>query len=413
MLIHLTPSDPRFLGVHRKDAPPSFQIGPISVHGMFGREERDLLSSSTERHCSAILIECDFDGLGSDTYLELGASNAAENYAHVISWFVSASFGFRIDSMRVIRGNPKPFQFGIDTPGVFARSYEKGIGNKASSASCVTCSVASIGTLAHALLLRKAWEKDEMRFLERACMFYAEAQRTSLWEKNVAYALLISSLECLASTKIYSSAATMNDDDAHLLDRIRLTPEFGEAAYNQLKSRFFQLKRKCVLVVRDYLREDVYKVVGAQDGKLNNRHIAASKRDLGIAASYDIRSAFMHAGADHSFVTSDWWKTDFANVRSMLSQKLSKSSIRQSLNIYQLDGVVQHCLSSAVSRILLNDAFLPTASELASVSRKRLEGHPAVDQHLRNLKNREELRSQPVHLKTKDSESCPPSDVEP
>jgi hypothetical protein len=240
-----------------------------------------------------------------------------------------------------------------------------------SSASCLVCNTKCIASLAERLLLIELWKSKATRYLERACMFYTEATLISAHEKNVAYTLLISALECLAASQDYPSSETIDADDLVLLEKIRSSSEFGAKPYDRLKSRFHQLKKKCVKVVEEFFRSEIYKHVGAQDGfKIGNRRVPDSKRSAGIAASYDLRSEFIHSGADHSFITADWWRSDFSNVKSMLKQNLRGSCLQNSLNIYQLDGIVQHCLSSAISKIVMRDEFLPSTAE---ISHKALE----------------------------------------
>ncbi len=147
--------------------------------------------------------------------------------------------------------------------------------------------------------------------------------------------------------------------DLDLLARIRTSPEFGEVAYKQIKARFFQLKRKCVMTVDHFLIEEIYSKVGRKDGlKFGNRFVAKANRAHGIRASYDLRSTFIHTGTDHSYVTTDWWRSDFSNVRSMVKQNVSNTCLKNSLNIYQLEGIVQHCISSAILSVVMNGEHL-------------------------------------------------------
>src|SRR5205823_13328258 len=122
----------------------------------------------------------------------------------------------------------------------------------------------------------------------------------------------------------------------------------------RLKSRLFQIRRKCALFVRQTLDEPFYQSSESAPGY---PRVCARDIERRVKATYDLRSRFMHTGRSQGV-----WVNALKHVGAevmigdpVISDPELKKLVVNSLTLCGLERVVQYCLH----RSILNRISVP------------------------------------------------------
>jgi|TARA_B110001469_G_C9583169_1_gene289235 hypothetical protein len=284
--------------------------------------------------------------------LKIGSVDHALQYSTMLSNLLTAAFGTPIAPAKLIQYDGSPI-YRSPHRGITAQSFSNGLlEGRHSLGSCVGFTIDNIAELAKDLVLSEKWSVTPLSNLERASMFYAEAIVASRHSAGVSYSLLLSSLECLASAKSISTEELIDPEDLELIRSLEGHPDFGPKIASRIRSRFYQLKRRCIAVALSSYDEKCYFLDQANSQKDANRKVEFKDWSKRISASYDLRSAYMHSGNEGIDTALSWWKTDYQKFRSIINDKKTLKLIKNAFNIYQLNGIVQHCLSYSIREAL-------------------------------------------------------------
>lgn len=189
-----------------------------------------------------------------------------------------------------------------------------------------------------------------------ASAFYQQALTLYSQRPHLSFTLLLICLECLLPLGRYADedvyCAELLDD----LSAITAEVEGGAEIVKRLKSRLFQIRRKCALFVHQTLDGDFYQ---SSESELNLRRASAGDIQCHIKAAYDLRSRFMHTGRSHGV-----WVNAMKHVGEelvsgdpVIHDPDLKKLVVNSLTLFGLERVVQYCLHrSIISTIKVSPA---------------------------------------------------------
>jgi hypothetical protein len=134
-----------------------------------------------------------------------------------------------------------------------------------------------------------------INFFNTASRFYLQALQSFETHPETAYLHLITCGEILSNYYEYDKDDLLDGKTKNILARIEEGLEDGQEIVKQVKSRLLQVKRKFVKTVTHLLNDHFF------SHSESHKEITALKKDTieqRVAASYDLRSRYVHTGID-------------------------------------------------------------------------------------------------------------------
>ncbi len=133
------------------------------------------------------------------------------------------------------------------------------------------------------------------RFLEIAGKFYLQALQSFEKQPEIAYLNLITCGEVLSNYYKYDKDELLDSETKEILLTIKTGLDNGEKISNQIKSKLRQIKKIYIKTITNLLNNYFFENSECQDkcAKLKKENI-----EKNIAAAYDLRSKFLHTGAE-------------------------------------------------------------------------------------------------------------------
>jgi hypothetical protein len=208
-----------------------------------------------------------------------------------------------------------------------------------------------LNVLHAAPVLRAYFENSDDKHITeilRGCEFYRMALENYDERPEMAFALLISALECLVELREYSGEELY--DKTLLLDMKVITaigPD-GQEIVDRLKKRLYQVRRKVALLVDDFISDAFFEQRECPFGFVVDR-IDLSKR---IKTAYDLRSRLLHTGNRRGFshITHDHQNSEIVLGIPVLPDKNLVETLRASVNLTGLERITATVLRNAIRR---------------------------------------------------------------
>jgi hypothetical protein len=206
--------------------------------------------------------------------------------------------------------------------------------------------------LAHTKALLSAFLKgggidDAWASITNAAAFYQQALTLYSERPHLSFTLLLSSLECLLPLIKYNDDEIYDERLLEDLSTIGMKIEGGVEIVNRLKSRLFQIRRKCALFVRQTLDEQFYQ---SSESTIGFLRVSRNDIERHVKAAYDLRSRFMHSGRSHG-----GWVNAMKHAGAeivigdpVIKDPELKKLVVDSLTLCGLERVVQYCLHRSI-----------------------------------------------------------------
>jgi hypothetical protein len=184
--------------------------------------------------------------------------------------------------------------------------------------------------------------------ISNGAAFYQQALSLFSERPHLSFALLLSALECLLPLGKYDEGDLYDPKLLADLAVIEAKVEGGAEIVKRLKSRMFQIRRKCAMFIRTRLDEQFYSTTESDP---NYPKLKPSDTEKRIQAAYDLRSRFMHTGKSHG-VWVDTFKhvgAEFIIGDPVIADSELKKLIVDSVTLSGLERVVQYCLFRSIT----------------------------------------------------------------
>ncbi|MFM0002753.1 HEPN domain-containing protein [Paraburkholderia dipogonis] len=189
--------------------------------------------------------------------------------------------------------------------------------------------------------LRHLNEKFSVSF-EGACSFYARALRLCETDPEVAYLHLITAGEILSAYFERTPDELFDESTKQAMRTIEAIVPDGERISSLLKGRLLQVKRRFVLAFSELVDESFFENPEQRTG-IGTIQVAEFKTAIG--AAYDLRSKFVHTGANFGgWVAPRSDRVDvFGGVPSLADRELAKT-ISKAPTFNGLERIVRYAL---------------------------------------------------------------------
>jgi hypothetical protein len=195
-------------------------------------------------------------------------------------------------------------------------------------------------------------EDKRLSYVLRACEFYRMALENYHERPEMSFTLLASALESLVEMRTYTDAEMYDEKLLSDLAAIKTECVDGEKIVAKLKGRLFQVRRKVVALVDDFLPDAFFsqREAGRAFGVVKDR-IELRQRMLG---AYDIRSKILHTG-DRSgiwFIANDHEGCEIGLGKPVMKDARLVEMLCSSVNLAGLERITSTVLRSAIDRWL-------------------------------------------------------------
>jgi len=200
--------------------------------------------------------------------------------------------------------------------------------------------------------VKVAGSDDQLPLLVRAADFYRLALETYDERPELAFAMLISTLEALTALRDYSDNELY---DERLLDDLRLiatTCAEGPKIANRLKARLYQVKRKVAALVHDVVPDEFFeqRETTLTWGFIKHRDELIER----VRAAYDIRSRLLHTGNRSGlwYIEHDHQGAEYGIGEPVIDDKQLVKLLCRSVNLVGLERITSTVLRTMIAQWL-------------------------------------------------------------
>lgn len=191
---------------------------------------------------------------------------------------------------------------------------------------------------------------DRMPLILRAAEFYRMSLENYTERPEMAFTLLISTLECLVEVIDHTEGELF---DADFLSDLKMIEQYcGLAVRNRITSRLYQVRRKVAHLVDELVTDDFF-----ESRESLNAVLAIKNRDelrSRILAAYDLRSRILHTGDRTGLwiIEQDLAGSEITVAELPIEDAKLKKAIRESVTLAGLERIVSCVLRNAIRRWL-------------------------------------------------------------
>ena len=199
-------------------------------------------------------------------------------------------------------------------------------------------------------LLSYEWDEYTAAIV-RAATFYQQALNFAEQQPVLSFTLFLCAIEALIPIATFTEEELMDEQLKCILKKIRTHVPHPEKTVNVLKSRLFQIKRKCSLLMEMFLDADFFENPECDDPRSTLSPETAPKA---IKAAYDLRSAFLHTGKHHG-VWAKTYQGQHAEVvigEPRIDDRNLRKLVMASPTWIGLERMVQYTLCSVIHELL-------------------------------------------------------------
>lgn len=180
-------------------------------------------------------------------------------------------------------------------------------------------------------------------YIKTAGSLYVQALRNFEVSPMTAYLNLVSCGEVLSNYFEYSSDELLDEDTKAILNRVERAMNDGQSVANQLKGRLRQVKRRFVKTLSKLLNANFYSTTECTSGCAKLTEDSISER---IAAAYDLRSKYLHAGDDVGrwFLLDVKDRAEVQTDRPILTDKELEKVLAKAPTYFGLERIMRYCL---------------------------------------------------------------------
>lgn len=199
---------------------------------------------------------------------------------------------------------------------------------------------------------RKCNEEDLNRIV-RAAEFYRMALENFHERPEMAYTLLLSSLEAIIDLGTYTEEQIYDEKLRERFDQIAEQCKDGKKIVSDLKSRLFQIRRRVGILVNEFIPDSFFLQREAREEFATIR----AREDLRnrVVAAYDMRSRLLHTGnlSGIGHLTHNSMGEEFVLGTPVLSDPDLVKLLVKALTLAGLERVTSTVLRTVIYRHLL------------------------------------------------------------
>jgi hypothetical protein len=200
--------------------------------------------------------------------------------------------------------------------------------------------------------VKVAGSDDQLPLFVRAAEFYRLALETYGDRPEIAFAMLIATLESLTRLREYSEEELYDENLLNDLRKIAESSGEGPDIVSRLKGRLYQVKRKVTALVGDAVPDAFFeqRETALTWGFIKDRAELIAR----IRAAYDIRSRLLHTG-DRSglwYIEHDHQGVEVGLGEPVLEDKELVKLLSRSVNLVGLERITSSVLRALIANWL-------------------------------------------------------------
>lgn len=193
-------------------------------------------------------------------------------------------------------------------------------------------------------LLRPGQDPRFMTFLQTAGRFYLQALQNFEERPDVAYLNLITAGEVLSNYYSYDKDELLDEQVKDIIRQIAEASDNGPELAKQIKGRLFQVKRRFLRTVEDFLTDPFF-----AESEAGKDYLRLKKEDIRsrLSAAYDLRSQHVHSGLPFGNWVSRTLVGEASEIQvgfPMVGNKDFEKVLAKAPTYFGLERIIRYCL---------------------------------------------------------------------
>ena len=267
------------------------------------------------------------------------------NYAwvgDVICIYLSILYGKRFDSHGVIEGTG---MFRLPDYSLFQSLIQPRLPQNSHAPRrdiAIPLNLVEIGRIEP--LLRPGQDARFLRFLQTAGRFYLQALQNFEERPDVAYLNLITAGEVLSNYYNYDKDELLDEHAMNILRQISEASDNGPELAKQIKGRLFQVKRKFLRAMEDFLTDPFF---AASEAEKDFTRLKKEDIKSRLSAAYDLRSQHVHSGIPFGNLVSRTLVGEAGEIQvgiPVVGNKDFEKVLAKAPTYFGLERIIRYCL---------------------------------------------------------------------
>lgn len=267
------------------------------------------------------------------------------NYAwvgDVICIYLSILYGKRFDSHGVIEGTG---MFRLPDYSLFQSLIQPRLPQNSHAPRrdiVIPLNLVEIGRIEP--LLRPGQDARFLTFLQTAGRFYLQALQNFEERPDVAYLNLITAGEVLSNYYNYDKDELLDEHATNILRQISEASDNGPELAKQIKGRLFQVKRKFLRAMEDFLTDPFF---AASEAEMDFTRLKKEDIKSRLSAAYDLRSQHVHSGIPFGNWVSRTLVGEASEIQvgiPVVGNKEFEKVLAKAPTYFGLERIIRYCL---------------------------------------------------------------------